>query len=286
MKILILGTGKSGTTALLYKVAGGLPDCEIFSGGDPGPIQSDHENAVFKFTYNEDKGRTLDVFEAHVREVHYDRHIWIARDPRDVAISKLLFRWYRGSRRAKEQYRACLKLVLKKERDPLSVPVHTLLCLRGLRTPPYNLAQMLDRERSRYEQMYRFVEALGADWFIFRYEDMINRNFEALNVYLGFNVHADADVARSAKKVVRKKSIGDWRQWFTEEDVRLFKPIYSPYMDLIGYDSSDWELNPEPMIEPRYSSLYMKRLARRRMIDMFLASLARPPFLWKKIRQN
>ena len=36
MKILILGTGKTGTTAMVYKVAGGLPNCRAFSGGKPG----------------------------------------------------------------------------------------------------------------------------------------------------------------------------------------------------------------------------------------------------------
>ena len=33
MKILILELGKSGTTAMVYKVAGGLPNCQAFSGG-------------------------------------------------------------------------------------------------------------------------------------------------------------------------------------------------------------------------------------------------------------
>ena len=48
MKILILGLGKSGTTAMLYKVAGGLPNCQAFSGGKPGKYLGDYENAVYK----------------------------------------------------------------------------------------------------------------------------------------------------------------------------------------------------------------------------------------------
>jgi len=51
LKILILGLGRSGTTALLFKIAGGLPGCRTFSGGTPGKIASHHANAVFKFTY-------------------------------------------------------------------------------------------------------------------------------------------------------------------------------------------------------------------------------------------
>jgi hypothetical protein len=53
MKIFILGVGKSGTTALVYKVAGGLPNCQAFSGGPPGKYVGDYENAVYKHTYEE-----------------------------------------------------------------------------------------------------------------------------------------------------------------------------------------------------------------------------------------
>jgi hypothetical protein len=50
MKIFILGVGKSGTTALVYKVAGGLPNCQAFSGGPPGKYVGDYKNAVYKHT--------------------------------------------------------------------------------------------------------------------------------------------------------------------------------------------------------------------------------------------
>jgi hypothetical protein len=49
--------------------------------------------------------------------------------------------------------------------------------------------------------------------------------------------------------VIRTKSTGDWRHYFTEEDVKLLKRAYTPYMELIGYDFSDWDLNPNPVIE-------------------------------------
>ena len=60
MKIFILGVGKSGTTALVYKVAGGLPNCQAFSGGPPGKYVGDYENAVYKHTYEERKGKSFD----------------------------------------------------------------------------------------------------------------------------------------------------------------------------------------------------------------------------------
>ncbi len=56
MKVLILGTGKTGTTVMVYKVSGGLPNCHAFSGGHPGKYIGDYENAVYKHTYEERKG--------------------------------------------------------------------------------------------------------------------------------------------------------------------------------------------------------------------------------------
>jgi hypothetical protein len=77
MKILILGHGKSGTTVFLFKVAGGLPNCQAFSGGDPGRHLGDYENAVYKHTYNERKGRTLIVtWIIRLRQITIARFGW------------------------------------------------------------------------------------------------------------------------------------------------------------------------------------------------------------------
>jgi hypothetical protein len=280
MKILILGLGKSGTTALLYKVAGGLPACQTFQGGSPGKIVSHHADAAFKFTYNEDKGRGLELFEKHVSEACYDRKIWIARDPRDNAVSRLLFRWYRGAKRAKEQYRECLALVVKKERHPESVPFYSLFRYTGLTALPPALEQVIGNERKIYGRMCDFVKGLKEDWFIFQYEDMIDNKFERLNAYLGFNVQEETKATNKEKKVIRKKSKGDWRHWFTPEDVELFRPVYTAYMDLIGYDSNDWQLSSRQVIEPEYASIYMKRLPRKRLVDSLRKRVVERPVSW------
>ena len=45
------------------------------------------------------------------------------------------------------------------------------------------IEEVLDREKFRYQRMHDFVNNLGSEWFIFRYEDMIAGNFAALNDY-------------------------------------------------------------------------------------------------------
>jgi hypothetical protein len=275
MKILILGTGKSGTTVLLYKVAGGLPNCKTFSGGRPGKYSGDYENVVYKHTYEERKGKSFDLYNEHLQEEHYDRKIWIARDPRDAAVSRMLYRWHklywwkRGYREKKKQYLAHLDLVLKKEQDPKSTPFHLICRYASYNGWPISTEKVVEEELFRYERMSDFVKSLGEEWFLFKFEDMVSKKFNSLSEYLGFQVEEDAEIAQSTgkAKVVRKKATGDWRQWFTEEDVELFKPAYLPYMEVVGYDCSDWTLSPNPVIESRYSSEYMKALLRRRSYD-------------------
>jgi hypothetical protein len=158
MKILILGRGKTGTTAILFKVAGGLPNCKAFSGGDIGKHLGDYENAVYKQTYSERKGRTLDAYSDHASEIDYDRKIWMARDPRDAAVSRMLFRWHKGNWGQRKQYHEHLELVQKKEQDPSSIPFHVLLSFIGPDGRPMTKDELVEMERVRYQHMSDFAQ--------------------------------------------------------------------------------------------------------------------------------
>ena len=265
MKVFILGTGKSGTTALVYKVAGGLPNCKAFSGGKPGKYIGNYSNAVYKHTVEERKGKNFDLYRDHLKNEHYDRRIWMARDPRDAAVSRMLYRWHRGIWGHKKQYQAHLDLVLKKEQDPRSVSFHEICRYTGHNGWPRRLENVIEEEQNRYGPMCDFVKGLGKDWFLFRYEEMVDQKFDALDDFLGFKVQNEAEVpiGTGKEKVVRKKAYGDWRHWFVDEDVELFKPAFLPYMQIVGYDCEDWNLNPEPVIEPQFSSEYMQSLPRK-----------------------
>jgi len=111
---------------------------------------------------------------------------------------------------------------------------------------------------------------------------MVNKQFADLNAHLGFNISPDAQVPSGSgkRKVVRKKATGDWRHWFTEEDVELLKPAYLPYMELIRYECEDWDLEPHPVIEPEYSSMYMLGLVKRQRKYNLFGSLLK----WMKQR--
>jgi hypothetical protein len=262
---MVLGLGKSGTTALLYKIAAGLPGCRAFSGGRPGKYIGEYENAVYKHTYEERKGKDFDLYREHLKNEHYDRKVWIARDPRDAAVSRMLYRWHRGYAGHKGQYLYHLGLVEKKERDPGSIPFYEICRYAGHDGWPITMEEVIEEERRRYAHMCEFVRSPGSEWFLFTYEDMVGKNYDALNDYLGFDVQKDTEVPQSTgkAKVIRKKATGDWRHWFTAADAELFKSAYLPYMELMGYDCDDWTPDPDPVIEPEFSSVYMQSLPER-----------------------
>ena len=93
--------------------------------------------------------------------------------------------------------------------------------------------EVIETMRSPYQTTRDFVKSLGSEWFIFKYEDRISKNLNALHEYLGFKIDDDAQIPSTTKKkkVARKKAMGDWRHWFTEKDVELFKPALLPYME-------------------------------------------------------
>jgi len=263
MKVLILGLGKSGTTGMVYKVAGGLPDCHAFSGGKPGKYAGNYENAVYKHTYEERKGKSFELYKKHLTKVHYDRKVWMARDPRDAAVSRILYWFHKGTFLRKKQYEAYLELILKKEKNPKSLPFYEICRYATFGDWPITKEKVFAEERVRYERMGAFVKNLDSEWFLFKYEDMVTGKFDEINRYLGFDLKSEAEVPKGTgkDKVIRKKAFGDWRHWFTEEDVALFKPAYLPYMEAVGYDCDDWIPAPDPVIEPQFSSVYVKNLA-------------------------
>jgi hypothetical protein len=110
---------------------------------------------------------------------------------------------------------------------------------------------------------------------------MISKNFNALHEYLGFEINDDAQIPATTKKtkVARKKAMGDWRHWYTDEDVKLFKPVLLPYMKLIDYDCNDWTISSDPEIKPEFSSLYIKRLVRLNTLNTLRSYKVLRPFI-------
>ncbi|WGL16399.1 sulfotransferase domain-containing protein [Microbulbifer bruguierae] len=271
MRVLIYGLSKSGTTFLaaivkaslerrLGKASGEVFEpkalseeggelCYLDKGGNCMAVSTDTE--VVKTLF--DSGVPPEQVLEHQK--YFDKKIFITRDPRDRLLSHLFYRWNASHSPDPERFSRVLRLTLHKEKHPRDLPVSFLLhqnpgAFQGV---PY-------RMKAAYRAVTEFVDAAGDDWLIFRYEDLVDGNLSRLEEYLGMPVATNVSVSSGLKRVVRTKAHGNWRRWFTAEDVQFFRPIFKPYMESMGYDFEDWELEECESLPGEQGSQYMLKM--------------------------
>lgn len=259
MKILIYGQPKSGTTALTYKIANALGSSTqvIFEPKSRNREIETGENIVTKCLFGFPPNH---VSPDEIKEYNdYEKKIWIARDPRDIFISQFLYRWYHRSKSDERVFKGVLEKVKLKEKNRNSIPFYSLHVHR-IDGEVLTLDRLRLHHQIMGEVLCDFIRGLDSDWFVFKYEDMIDGDFVKLNEYLGFEVKDNAEVPKTYLRVKRSKSYGNWRMWFTKEDVEFYRDLYTGYMQLIGYDTNDWEILDNETLPPELGSEYMKKL--------------------------
>ncbi len=153
----------------------------------------------------------------------------------------------------------CLK---RKESNPASVSIRELLDVigrvAGLRNANANFKLRTKKALSWFDD---YVAAMP-DGLLYKYEDFVSEDFSVLEEYLGFPVTGKAEVPVKLQRVVRTKGCGDWRNWFTEEDVADYRKMLTPWLKKYGYDAEDWQLNAKPVIHSSHCSEYFMRLVK------------------------
>ena len=251
VRVLIIGEGKSGTTALMRSVS----DClnnpeELF---EPRLLEAEAltaESLVVKkllLNWRRKETKFLPLF---------DKRLLITRDPRDRLISHLLYDAYNQAPKLSQERRdRWLKALGTKVNAPHSLSVSDLL----------NLWWRI----SRVDLLSNYVRALDrgvafqnrtADHFhTIRYETYVDGEFDELNAYLGLNIAAGV-VRGSEARVSRSKSSGAWRDWFTQSDVSLFRPMTHRWLKVTGADTQDWAINTPDNIDAETSVDYVRGL--------------------------
>ena len=98
------------------------------------------------------------------------------------------------------------------------------------------------------------------DGLLYKYEDFASGNYESLSRHLGITIKGKARIPRGVERVARTMSFGNWRHWFTEQDVLDHKTLLVPWLEKYGYDAEDWSLAADPRISPAHCSEYFMRL--------------------------
>ncbi len=189
---------------------------------------------------------------------NFDKKIMLVRDPRDLLISSMLYSvrnssFYSNKQRIKE----FIGILEKKETNPSEVSLIELIQAR-VGVEKFDLEKWLNHFKVIFDERLNFYRKAG-DYLICKYENLVNNNIKEIESFLGFSLMGDSVVDKSFNRVVRTKDYGDWENWFLEEDIRLFKPVFSDYMREFGYND-DWILPSRKIILPVHSSGYVKRI--------------------------
>ena len=278
MKILIIGLARSGTTALFYKIKEALPgSVGLF---EPGKFKDKYKNkdVVAKILFNDYLDKNFTDFS------NFDKKILITRDLRDMIVSLFIYFvhldfWY-GSKK----FRKVLRLLKEKEKDPASISLISMINevrrLGGFNTN-------IEKIKKEIVFSMKFADK-HPEFFLVRYEDMVDGKLGALEKYLGFKLDEGKRMEKEYSYLIRSKKYGGWRNWFTEEDVKFFKPLFNPYLKKYGYDMS-WKLNKAQKIKSSECSEYFIKNAKDRAFNkdrrnQNITVLLKKPF--KFIREN
>lgn len=263
-KISIIGIAKSGTSALYSSIKSELPAprrilFEPNNAAELAFVTSGNGNALTKIMFGALDGQKYDP-------ALFTHRVAIVRDPRDTIISSILFRFNRLKLlNNKKLFSHLVSLFERKEADPRSISVHDILEAAG-KGEAHDMKDSFGGLLSKYSG-YLDRE----DQHVVTFDQMVTGDFDALNDYLGLTVLPPPPLQGWVSKISRKGTSGDWKNWFTPEDVAFFRPAMDPFITKYGFDP-EWTLEAEPLIEPKYCSQYITRLSEARKVDPNLRS--------------
>lgn len=256
MWYLIAGIGKSGTTALFQALANAVPDAgQAFEPRQLSKVIQKFEgteNVVAKVLIHPKKFLGEASREGLER---FQKKILLIRDPRDIVVSKLMYRPYgRAFTRDDAKYATYRAMLEQKEKDPRSVSVMDISRLQ------LSLDDLSAPDAGKFTgNITKLMREVGDQFFVFLYEDFVDGKTEELSKYLGIEIKPAPVVQGAGNRVTRSARYGDWKQWFTPQDVEAFRPSMDPFLRRFGYPT-DWTLDPNPKIEAKHCTLYADRL--------------------------
>lgn len=274
MRALIIGLAKTGTTALMSLVRQGMDPCNLVM--EPQSVLTfgprsleDRDDEVIKIVYEHwrEKWRHLDALVHAEFEFPIDRVVFTTRDVRDQMVSKLLYHAKiaraAGALRApsgEEQLTQWVRVLEEKERRPSSISF-TEMCQRFQDIIGIDIWSAVTNIEAvaRYEGYIR--TQVERDHYVIAYEKMVQDETGGLADYLGFSLPTRLEAVDLGGFGYTKRSAraGNWRSWFTEQDVNTLRPIVGEWLNDDIYD--DWTLTPDINLSPDECSRYVRRIA-------------------------
>lgn len=244
LKTLIVGIGKSGTTALYYYVlnnsenAIGIFEPRNFEDVKKSISDNDKKNIVCKVLIDAYEGNIKDLFSL------FDKVVYITRDIRDLVISAVLFTSadiFYSQNVTSDRIRTAIELMRKKSKTPSLIAMSDILHSEPFTEVNAGLESLL----ALLTNFQSYIKDALNKSFVIRFEAFIDGKLDALNCYLEIEGGSSSiNIPKEHDYVVRSKGQDSWKNWFIAKDVELYRPKLNSFLTLYGYDE-DWRLDIE-----------------------------------------
>jgi hypothetical protein len=260
MNILVIGMAKTGTTVISKALQHSLSDAHYHL--EPkhiGIFERDYppgESHVVKILFEHwtERPHLRDAILFGETRLKFDKQVAIVRDARDELISRLFYiaRPLAVQGVDREKMDRWIDFLRKKESHPQSVSVSEMIAelnrIFGTKFGP----------RPQGDISYvRWLKRLGDRIHVLKYEDFIEGRLDGLSHYLGIPISDRRDVAELGY-TRRSSAASNWKRMFTEEDVRILKPVYKELLEQTGY--ANWDLEPQDSLDAASGSEYVRRI--------------------------
>ena len=260
MKVCIIGLAKSGTSALYRAVQREMPEDTRFvfepgTGPELDYVLAGPEDGLTKVMFT-------NLNKCGYDSSRFDKNIFIVRDPRDIMVSSIIYRFNRLSVINRERkFKKLLKLFRKKEKSPARMPM-TYILDQFQEDGATTFRTNFTRAYSRLIDTSSKIE----NKCVVKYEDFIRNDVAELSNYLDLEVAKPDRLDGWIDKISRKGTSGDWRNWLVKDDVEFLAPAVNPILQQLGYND-DWSLAEPQLIRKEHCSDYILHLARMRKLD-------------------
>ncbi len=265
MKALVVGKSKTGTTAVSKALEQSLGQADYYL--EPKSLAffcqpiKDPANLVVKILYEPPWTRRLNLLRGIICNewpLNFDRIVFTIRDPRDEFISRL--HYFVSPYIEHQNYREgnvdhWLNLIRAKEAEPSA---HSVIMMARAAEELFPNIDLVDAQFRLAKRYYNLIRTLPDNCFVMRYENFIQNQWSELSSYLGMPVRFDGNVGRDLAKTKRSSSCDNWKRYFTDEDLAVFREKLGQEMEQLGYN--DAHLTPCDSLDPISGSRYVETI--------------------------
>jgi hypothetical protein len=263
--ILVIGPAKTGTTVISKAIQHSLKSAQYHL--EPKSIiffeQGNHVDAsnpqVVKIIFEHWNAmpRMRNALIHNEAKMKFRKVVAIKRDPRDELISRLLYIIYpytQANGYDNKFVSKWIELWADKERNPKSLSIYKMIEVFN-KLSGMNFLGFLNRK----VDYSRFLTSNKKRLFTISYEDFMRGKLRELEDYCGFFLVLDRGVDELTR-TARSCSYNNWKKYFTDQDVDIFKKILGELTEGMGY--TDWQLEDVDALDPKHCSEYLCRLVR------------------------